>query len=122
MEAINSDKSWDEIKELLQLKLCNANIHTHTSCFMEIQQQEKESLAAYVHWFKTEAKDATLQMMPLPSESYQGTEECPQLGYPIYKKGPQMLTDAVLEVEKLYAVQAAHSYDYSIFHSQCDVP
>ena len=23
---------------------------------MEIQQKEKESLAAYIHWFKTEAK------------------------------------------------------------------
>ena len=37
-EAINSDKSWDEIKDLLWLKLCNADIHTYTSCFMEIQQ------------------------------------------------------------------------------------
>ena len=55
-EAINSDISWDEIKDLLQLKLCNADIHTYTSHFMEIQQQEKESLAVYVHQFKTEAK------------------------------------------------------------------
>ena len=37
-KAINSDKSWDEIKDLLRLKLCNADIHTYTSCFMEIQQ------------------------------------------------------------------------------------
>ena len=28
-EAINSEKSWVEIKDLLCLKLCNANIHTH---------------------------------------------------------------------------------------------
>ena len=27
-EAINSDKSWEEIKDLLCLKLCNANIDT----------------------------------------------------------------------------------------------
>ena len=47
MEAINSDKSWDEIKDLLWLKLCSANIHTYTSHFMEIQQQEKEFLVAY---------------------------------------------------------------------------
>ena len=45
-EAINSDKFWEEIKDLLQLKLCNANIHTYTSHFMDIQQKEKESLAA----------------------------------------------------------------------------
>ena len=28
-EAITLTKSWDEIKDLLQLKLCNANIHTY---------------------------------------------------------------------------------------------
>ena len=37
MEAINSEKSWDEIKDLLRLKLCNANIHMYTLHFMEIQ-------------------------------------------------------------------------------------
>ena len=57
MEAINSEKSWEEIKNLLRLKLCNANIHTYTSLFMDIQQWEKESLAAYIHWFKTKAKE-----------------------------------------------------------------
>ena len=36
-EAINSEKTWDEIKELLRLKLCNAKIHTYTLCFMDIQ-------------------------------------------------------------------------------------
>ena len=56
MEAITSDKSWDEIKDLLWLKLCNTYINTYTSYFMEIQQQEKESLTAYVHWFKREAR------------------------------------------------------------------
>ena len=55
MEAINSEKTWDEIKDLLRLKLCNANIYTYASCFMDIQQQE-ESLAAYLFQFKTEAK------------------------------------------------------------------
>ena len=54
MEDINSGKSWNKIKDLLWLKLCNAN--THKSCFMEIQQWEKESLAGYVHQFKTDAK------------------------------------------------------------------
>ena len=54
-EAINSENSWEEIKDLLRFKLCNANIHTYTSCFMDIQQWEKESLAAYIHQFKTEA-------------------------------------------------------------------
>ena len=56
MEAINSNKYWDKIKDLLWLKLCNANIHTYTLHFMDIQQWEKESLAAYIHRFKMEAK------------------------------------------------------------------
>ena len=56
LEAINSEKTWDEIKDLLRLKLHNANIHTYTLHFMDIQQKEKESLAAYVQWFKMKAK------------------------------------------------------------------
>ena len=36
IEAINSDKSLEEIKDLLRLKLCSANIHTYTSHFMDI--------------------------------------------------------------------------------------
>ena len=54
-EAINSNKSWEEIKDLLRLKLCNANTHTYTSCFLDIQKWEKESLAVYINKFKTEA-------------------------------------------------------------------
>ena len=41
-EAINPDKSWEEIKDLLRLKLCNANIHTYSLHFMDIQQMEQE--------------------------------------------------------------------------------
>ena len=39
-----SGHSWDDIKDLLQLKICNSDIHTFISCFMEIEQKEKESL------------------------------------------------------------------------------
>ena len=45
MEAINYEKSWEEIKDLLRLKLHNTNIHTYTLCFIHIQQWETESLA-----------------------------------------------------------------------------
>ena len=37
-EAIMSGHSWDDIKDSLQLKICNSDIHTSISCFMEIQQ------------------------------------------------------------------------------------
>ena len=56
IEAFISGKSWEEIKYLLWLKLCNTNMCTYTSCFMDIQQKEKESLAAYNYRFKTKAK------------------------------------------------------------------
>ena len=54
-EALSSSKTWDEIKDTLHLKICNLDIHTSVSCFMDIQQNEKESLAAYIHHFKREA-------------------------------------------------------------------
>ena len=105
MEAINCDKSWEEIKDLLRLKLCNANIHTYTSHFMDIQQWEKKSLATYIHRFKTKAKRcnftndaATIRIfvkgLKMPAYS---------LATHIYEKGPQTLTDAISEVEKLNA-------------------
>ena len=53
-EALSLNKTWDEIKDTLHLKICNSNIHTSVSHFMEIQQKEKESLAAYIHQFKRE--------------------------------------------------------------------
>ena len=56
MEAITSGKSWDDIKDLLQLKICDSDIHTSISHFMEIQQKEKESLTPYIQHFKREAK------------------------------------------------------------------
>ena len=56
MEAITLDKSWEDIKDFLWLKLCNTDIHTYLSHFMEIQQEENESLAAYIHWLKSEGR------------------------------------------------------------------
>ena len=66
METIQSGKSWEEIKDLLRLKLCNANIHTYTSYFMDIQKQEKEPLAAYITDSKLKQRDAISQMMLPP--------------------------------------------------------
>ena len=51
-EALTLQKTWEEIKDSLHFKLSNADIHTSISHFMDIQQTDKESLAAYVHQFK----------------------------------------------------------------------
>ena len=55
LEALTSNKTWEEIKDSLHLKICNSDIHMSVSHFMEIQQNENESLAAYTHHFKREA-------------------------------------------------------------------
>ena len=55
-EALNLDKCWYDIKDILNLKLCNSDMQTSVSCSMEIQQKEKESLTAYSHHFKRETK------------------------------------------------------------------
>ena len=51
-EALTAQKNWEEIKDSLQLKISNADIHTSISHFMDIQQTDKELLATYVHRFK----------------------------------------------------------------------
>ena len=52
------EKSWEEIKDLLRLKLCNANIHTlHLTLSSTSNNQEKEChLQLMSTCFKTEAK------------------------------------------------------------------
>ena len=35
-EALTSGKCWEEIKDLLHLKICNSDIHTSVSHFMDI--------------------------------------------------------------------------------------
>ena len=55
-EALQAMKCLDDIRDKLHLKLCNANIPSYTSCFMEIQERDNNTLTAYVHHFKTEAK------------------------------------------------------------------
>ena len=54
-EALTLHKTLEEIKDSLHLKICNSDNHTSISHFMDIQQTEKEFLAAYVHHFKWEA-------------------------------------------------------------------
>ena len=105
-EATYLDKFWDEIKDLLWLKLCNADIHTYTSHFVEIQQQGKESIAAYIHQFKTEAKRCNFTNDVATIRIFiKGLKNAHSLAAHIYEKGPQMLTDAISEVKKLNAVQ-----------------
>ena len=106
LEALTAQKTWEEIKDSLQLKISNVDIHTSISHFMDIQQTDKESLAAYVHRFKWEANrckfnnDATTITIFL-----KGLKNAHTLATKVYEKGPQSLADTIKEVENLQAAQ-----------------
>ena len=86
--------------------LSHSDIHTSISCLIGIQQKEKESLAAYIHHFKTEAKRCNFTKNTATIRIFvKGLKNTHTLAAQIYKKGPQTLADAISEVEKL---QAAH--------------
>ena len=106
MEAVILVKNWDEIKDSLHLKLCNSNIHTSISCFMDIQQKDMESLAAYIHRFKREAKRCNFTNNAVTIRIFvKGLKNVHTLAACIYEKGLQTLTDTISEVEKLQAAQ-----------------
>ena len=73
---------------------------------MEIQQKEKESLAAYIHHFKREAKRCNLTNNASTIRIFvKGLRDAHTLAATIYEKGPQTLTDAICKVEKLQVAQ-----------------
>ena len=105
-EALIAQKSWDEIKDSLHLKISNADIHTSISRFMDIQQTNKESLATYVHRFKWEANRCKFDNDTATIRIFlKGLKNVLTIATKVYEKGPQTLTEAIKEVEKL---QAAH--------------
>ena len=82
------------------------DIHTSVSHFMEIQQKEKESLAAYIHCFKREAKRRNFTNSATTIRIFvKGLKNAHTIAAQVYEKGPQTLTDTINEVEKLQAVQ-----------------
>ena len=106
LEALTAQKTWEEIKDSLQLKISNADIHTSISCFRDIQQTDKESLAAYVHRFKWKANRCKFNNDTTTIRIFlKGLKNAHTLATKVYKKGPQSLADTIKEVEKLQAAQ-----------------
>ena len=105
-EALTSQKSWEEIKASLCLKISNTDIHTSICHFMDIQQSDKESLAACVHQFKRDSSrckfdnDATTIRIFL-----KGLKNAHTLATKVYEKGPQSLADTIKEFKNLQAAQ-----------------
>ena len=73
---------------------------------MDIQQKEKESLAAYIHHFKREASRCKFDNDAATNRIFiKGLKNVHTLATKVYEKGPQSLADAIREVEKLQAAQ-----------------
>ena len=72
---------------------------------MEILQEEKESLAAYIHHFKREAKRCNFTNAATIRIFVKGLKDAHILATRVYEKGPQTLADAISKVQKLQAVQ-----------------
>ena len=73
---------------------------------MDIQQWEKESLAAYVHRFKTKVKRCNFTNDAATIRIFiKGFKNANSLVMHMYEKGPKTLMDAISEVEKLNATQ-----------------
>ena len=105
-EVLTLNQTWEDIKDSLHLKICNSDIHTSISSFMEIQQKEKESLAAYIHLFKREASRCKFNNDAATIRIFiKGLKNAHTLALRVYEKGPQSLADAIKEVEKLQAAQ-----------------
>ena len=103
-EALTLHKTWEEIKYSLWLKICNSDIHTSISHFMDIQQKEKEFLAAYIHHFNREASRSKFDNDATTIRIFiKGLKNAHTLATKVYEKGPQSLADAIRVVEKLQA-------------------
>ena len=73
---------------------------------MEIQQKEKDSLAAYIHCFKREASRCKFENDAATIQIFiKGLRNVHTLATRFYEKGPQSLADAIKEVEKLQAAK-----------------
>ena len=73
---------------------------------MEIQQKEKESLAAYIHHFKREAKRYNFTNNTTTIRIFvKRLRNAHMLATQVYEKGPQTPADAICEVKKLQATQ-----------------
>ena len=68
---------------------------------MDIQQTDKESLAAYDHRFKWEANRCKFNNDAATIRIFlKGLKTAHTIATKVYKKGPQTLADTIKEVEK----------------------
>ena len=88
------------------MKLCNTNIHTYTSCFIEIQQKDNETLNTYVHHFKTAAKWRAFDNDTVAIHIFfKELQDVHTTTAKIYGMDPQTLSEVIRIVKKFNAAQ-----------------
>ena len=101
----HEDKPWPHIKEQLHNHLNNASKHSYTFRFMEIQQKT-ETLTAYIHRFKKEAKHCNFNSHPAKMRIFlKGQINSSKIALGVYEKGPETIEDAISIVEKISSAQ-----------------
>ena len=66
------------------------------SCFMEIQQRDDKTLAAYVNWFKTEAKRCSFNSSTAAIHIFvKGFQDAHNTAVKIYEKDPKTLLEII---------------------------
>ena len=102
----HEDKPWHHIKEQLHNHLSNARIHTYTLRFMEIQQKDSETLTAYIHRFKKEAKHCDFDSHPAKIRIFlKGLFNSNKIAPGVYEKGPETIEDAISIVKEISSAQ-----------------
>ena len=122
-EALTSGKCWEDIKDLCHLKICNSDIHTSVSHFMEIQQKEKESLAAYIHHFKREAMRCNFTNSAATMRIFvKGSQECPHISHLCLWKRTSDSSRCHKQSRETPDSAATISYLVTFIYSKCNVP
>ena len=102
----HEDQPWPHIKEQLRNCLNNASIHTYTPRFMEIQQKDSDTLMAYIHRFKKEAKHCDFDSHPAKIRIFlKGLINSSKIAPGVYEKGPTTIEDAIGIVKKISSAQ-----------------
>ena len=89
---------------------------------MDIQQTDKESLAAYVHRFKWEANRCKFNNDTATIRIFlKGLKNAHTIATKVYEKGPQTLADTIKEVEKTPSCTTNNIHPLTYFIGQYHV-
>ena len=73
---------------------------------MEIQQKDSETLTAYIHRFKKEAKHCNFDSHPAKIRIFlKGLINISKIAPGVYEKGPETIEDTISIVEKISSAQ-----------------